>query len=182
MNTKPQPASQTSAGVPQDIVSKPVQKSFDIAGAGATTTQSVSSGFIRGARLARLSGGFGTVPIGIPSGLNAKSFNVVTLGRIKAVTAIKVVNVAKIVDAVSKPIAAVGGVVNIVKDGKLTAGDAGVATLTAAQIAFPVFGAIVGIYDIGSLMFGYKSSSDLIHDAIDNNLPSHGWQFSGTKK
>jgi hypothetical protein len=74
------------------------------------------------------------------------------------------------------------GAINIVKDGKITAGDAGVAALTYAQIAFPVFGIAVGLYDIGSLIFNYKSSSDLIHDAIDNNLPSHGWQFAGTKK
>ena len=178
INTKQQPAPNNNP----ELISKPVQKVFDVAGATATTTQALSSGFLRAARLARLSGGVGTVPIGLPSGLNAKSFNVVTLGRVKAVTALKITNVAKVVDAVAKPIAVIGGVVSIVKDGKLTAGDAGVAALTAAQIAFPIFGAAVGVYDIGSLIFGYKSSSDLIHDVIDNNLPSHGWQFTGTKK
>lgn len=33
------------------------------------------------------------------------------------------------------------------------------------------------MYDIGSLVFGYKSSGDLIHDLIDDNLPEHGIDF-----
>lgn len=116
-----------------------------MAGAIATSTQAGFSGVLRGARLARLAGGVGTVPIGIPSSLSGKSFNVVTLGRINASTAIKITRAAEIVDAVSKPVAVIGGAVSILKDGKLSAGDVGVAALTYAQLAFPMFGLAVGI-------------------------------------
>jgi RHS repeat-associated protein len=174
------PLKPASVGGP-DIVSKPVQKTFDVAGAIATSTQAGSSGVLRGARLARLAGGVGTVPIGIPSSLSGKSFNVVTLGRINASTAIKITRAAEIVDAVSKPVAVIGGAVGILKDGKLSAGDVGVAALTYAQLAFPVFGLAVGIYDLGSLVFDYKSSADLLHDAIDRNIPVPSVYFRSRK-
>ncbi len=182
VNTKPVPNNNATAQAP-DIISKPVQNTMDVVGAVSTTTQAVSSGFLRAARAAKSSGTLGNgVLVGIPSSLSAKAPNVFSLGRVNASAAIKVTNAAKVVDIISKPLSVASGVVNIVKDGKLTAGDAGVAALTYAQIAFPAFGLAVGVFDIGSLIFGYKSSSDLIHDAIDGTLPNHGINFTGTKR
>jgi hypothetical protein len=162
----PAPAKTTNSNT-TDAKKPVIEKVFDGAGAIGTTSQAIASGFIRAAKLAKSAGGVGSVPVGIPSSLSAKAPNIKILGRISAKTAINISKAADIIDKAGKLVSVASGIYNIVKDGKLTAGDAGVAALTYAQIAFPVFGLCVGIFDIGSMIFGYKGSADFIHEAID---------------
>lgn len=67
---------------------------------------------------------------------------------------------------------------SIVSDGQLTWGDAFVGANTALQIAFPVYGVIYGVVDVGASYMTGTSLTDYTKNAIDSNVSGSiniGW-------
>lgn len=133
--------------------------------------------FDRAAQLAKSSGGIGKVPLNLarnlfkalkdPLLINNKSL---FLGRIGAASAISISNH---LNKIAPTIAVLGVVTNaydILKDGKITAGDVFQAGNTALMIAFPVYGVIYGVADLGFAVFSDQSLTDRIKSGIDSRI------------
>jgi hypothetical protein len=176
VNTKQQPQSTTTQ-------KSTVDKANDVVSATGIGISALSPTFEDGAARVVRSGGNPSLSLkkNIFVSPHTPNNRAIVLGKMNG-KAVKVIN------SVLKPAAPVLTVVsagitayNILKDGKVTTGEAFTAVNTTLQIVFPVYGFIYAAVDLGFGFFTNKSLSDRIQDGIDNTVGGE-IQFGGTKK
>jgi hypothetical protein len=99
-----------------------------------------------------------------------KNNNALYLGRVSSSFATSTANaLGKLAPALTG-VAIVTNGIDIFRDGQLTAGDAFVAINTTLQIAFPVYGVLYGVADLGSSLIFGQSITGAIKSGIDSNV------------
>ncbi|MBX2901904.1 MAG: hypothetical protein KF775_19825, partial [Cyclobacteriaceae bacterium] len=130
--------------------------------------------FDAAAYFGRLQGGAGTVPLHLKRNIflpyNVRANNAFQIGRINSSTAIKIGDSFGKVATTFAVAGALTTLYDIGKDGQLTAGDGFQFVNSGLMIAFPVYGVLYGVVDLGFGIFADKSLTDWIKSGIDSNV------------
>jgi RHS repeat-associated protein len=130
--------------------------------------------FDRAAHFARSQGRTGSVPLYLIKNVFKSPLlennKALFIGRVGSSTAL---NTANALNKLAPALAGLGVLTagyDIVKDGELTAGDAFQAINTGLMIAFPVYGVLYGVADLGSSLIFGQSITDAVKSGIDSNV------------
>ncbi|MBL6447476.1 hypothetical protein JMN32_14250 [Fulvivirga sp. 29W222] len=163
--------------------------SLDFAQGGRTLHAALTDDFLTSAQLAIAAlkpsfeaaaydafknGGKGSVPFhlkkNIFSSYKSVNNNAVRLGKVSSSFARNGAAIMKVAAPALTVTAVFTNGYSIVSDGQLTWGDAFVRINTALQIAFPVYGVIYGVVDVGTSYVTGTSLTDYTKNAIDSNV------------
>jgi len=126
------------------------------------------------AYMARLQGGAGQVPLFLKKNIFksplVRGNNALYIGRVGSTTAIRTAGTLSKAAPALGVLGAATNLYDIVQDGQLTAGDGFQAVNTGLMIAFPVYGVIYGVVDLGFGVFSDQSLTDRIKSGIDSNV------------
>ena len=139
-------------------------------------TSSFGATFKRGAYLAKINKT--PVKLWVPTKLNwdramhvrGGGTKLFRLGTMNPKSVIRINKVLQPLGKLASGVSIATSIYNIQKDGKLTAGDAFEATVTAVGLLNPAFGLLYGAVDLAFSFFSEKSLTDRIRESIDSQI------------